>query len=65
MSYISELAMRKSDAAESATMNRLSQPEPAQLMSSLNQFRQAVAWIRFLKFKLGRIHIPGICVGDP
>ncbi len=47
--------MRLSDAAELATMSRLCQPEPAQLMSSLNQFRQAVAWICFLKFKLERI----------
>jgi hypothetical protein len=51
MSYIPELAMRMSDAAELATMSRLCQPEPAQLMSSLNQFRQAVAWICFLIFK--------------
>ncbi len=56
MSYIPELAMRMSDAAELATMSRLCQPEPAQLMSSLNQFRQAVAWICFLKFKRRRIH---------
>jgi hypothetical protein len=51
MSYIPEQAMRMSDAAELATMSRLCQPETAQLMSSLNQFRQAVAWICLLKFK--------------
>jgi hypothetical protein len=56
IAYIPELAVRMPDAAELATISRLSQPEPAQLMSSLNQFRQAVAWICFLEFKLGRIH---------